>query len=173
MWWVRKLLEADEDDRREAQKEVLVVTVISLMPLVLAALVNYILQKGQGAENVDYLLILLSSIAGGQLFFFIASLIGSIVWLSSRDINSGSFPPRSFFVVYCLVSFGVVSVSIGVDPTLTKLQVPLIFWLSVGLYILSLLIYYALLVFNRAMPPLPDAELRQRSGIIIDKLEGK
>ncbi len=64
-------------------------------------------------------------------------------------------------MLYCLITAGLVGTVIGLDPTLSKLQIPFIFWISVILYIFSLAIYYALLLLNRALPPRMDATLRQ------------
>jgi hypothetical protein len=116
--------------------EIIVVASVSLIPLLGAAIREILPQNSQiflsdAFEKAFY---------GGQLLFYALGLIATIVWQSNKDFQS-FFPLRIWFNFFSLVAIVICSVVIGYDPTLVTIDKNFLATFSVGLFVISIILY--------------------------------
>lgn len=126
----------------EAISEVLIVSIFSLIPLLVLPFVDL----RSHPEKLSAATLMLA-INRGQLFLYSFGVFGMLVWLlgSSRRI----IPSAAFFVILMLTLIPgfICFIMISDDPEFTSNLDPQLVNLSIGLYVLYLIVYYVLLIF--------------------------
>ncbi|MGE0563105.1 MAG: hypothetical protein AB7O50_01200 [Pseudolabrys sp.] len=145
--WVKALRTLDKEKVWSAANEVLVVGAISLAPLILAAFGSYISAVINGKNDLDLLTVLAKAILSGQLLFYAMSFVASIVWHSSQDLVR-PFPLRIWFFFFAFCFAMICALVIGVDPSLQKLSVPEVYFVSLIIYLVSAVLYFVILLFR-------------------------
>ena len=146
-WWELSK-NCSKQKRSDAQKEVMVVGLISISPLVLAVISKYLLgQIDPIAQPVDFFASIAALIFSGQLLFYAMSFVGVVAWYSSQELMR-PFPLRIWFVLSCIMTRVFCGLILGVDPTLEKLNNPLIWILSVVIYYMTAKLYYYMILFR-------------------------
>ena len=113
--------------------------------------------KSSADVPFDASAVIWAAIESGQLYLYSLSLFGTIIWLCVEDVSNRAFPPRKYFVLAAILSAFVCVLVYGVDPGLSKPLNPVLVYISVSIYCVFLLMYYALLVFKMLRaPPLGD-----------------
>jgi hypothetical protein len=128
----------------EAILEILVVSVISLIPLIGAAIREVLPQDSKIYLSDAFEKAFLS----GQLLFYALGLIATIIWQSSRDLKQ-FFAIRAVLFLFGISSVAFCSVIIGYDPTLTSENKALLGPFSAGLFAVSIVLYVVMSVFSQ------------------------
>lgn len=93
------------------------------------------------------------AVSSGQLYLYSFSLFGTIIWLCVEDVSNKIFPPRKYFVIAATLSAFLCVIVYGFDPALSKPLNPVLVNISIFIYVIYLLMYYALLVFKMLRAP--------------------
>ena len=150
MFWIKRFFSSSEFHRR-AFEEVLVVSVVSIFPLVVLPFIASM--KAPAETPFDLSATLWAAIASGQLYLYSFSLFGMIIWLCVEDVSNKAFPPRKYFSLGSLLAAFVCLSVYAIDPTLSKPLNRVLVYTSMGIYLFYLMMYYALLVFKMQRAP--------------------
>ena len=120
----------------EAFLEILVVAVVSLIPL-LGAAVREVLPPDSKIYLSDAFG---RAMLSGQLLFYALGLIATVVWNSNKDWRS-FFPLRTVFNLYSLVCIVLCSIVIGYNPELNAINRSFIAPFSVVVFTSAILAY--------------------------------
>jgi amino acid transporter len=133
----------------EAVEEILVVSIVSLIPLFLLAVVDQL----RGHSDLDFILFW-DAISSGQLYLYSFAMLGMIFWLCWKDHEHlVRFPPRKYLALVAFVLSVIVIAVYTVDPSLSKqLSSPLV-KASVVVYLVYTALYYILRVYDNLRPP--------------------
>ncbi|MER8662972.1 hypothetical protein NKH34_17710 [Mesorhizobium sp. M1148] len=133
--------------------EVFVVTFFGFLPLFALALRKYTSISGTELEKTRGLLDI--AFSGGQLYLYVFSLFGTLMWIGLFDWHYVYGKLRLFFIfiIVCLgfFIFGLANF----DPSFERFGERDVWVIHSSYYIfgLSLILYYLLLVFREAKPP--------------------
>jgi hypothetical protein len=130
---------------------VLVVAVVSVCPLLLLPFIASAKSAAEVPFNASA--VIWAAVASGQLYLYSFSLFGTIIWLCVEDVSNKAFPPRKYFVLAAILSAFLCMLVYGVDPVLSKPLNPVLVYISLVIYLVFLLMYYALLVFKMLRAP--------------------
>ena len=160
-WWAR--FRSDSQALRAAAGEVFLVCFLSLVPLFLLPVIDDL----RGATNGS---LFFAAISGGQLYLYSFSLFGTLFWLSQKEHDHlGRFTPIKWLMLAILVPMFLILGVYTFDPSLTKpLSAELIFS-SIIIYLLYVVLYYVLTVFDNMKPPIVAKELKKGSDGLIDR----
>ena len=149
-FWIA-LFFSNRDFHRRAFEEVLVVTIVSIFPLLLLPFVASI--KVSADTPFDFTKTVWSAVASGQLYLYSFSLFGTLIWLCVEDVSNREFPPRKYFSIAAILAAFLCLLVYGYDPGLNRPLNPVLIRVSIYVYALYVLMYYALLVFKMLRAP--------------------
>lgn len=136
---------------KRAFEEVFVVTIVSILPLIL---LPFVASAKLSAETpFDLTTTIWSAISSGQLYLYSFSLFGTIIWLCVEDVSNKEFPPRKYFSIGAILAAFLCLLVYSFDPGLTKPLNPVLVRISIWIYVVYVLMYYALLVFKMLRAP--------------------
>jgi hypothetical protein len=152
----------------ESFAEVLIVTVVGIVPFVLAVL-RHNATNGKVTE-FDIRSVFVSSFSGGQLYLYAFSLLGTLLWLS---VFKWTVPQRAYKwilgLIVTLVGFLIAALG-GIDPTFSTINNAAIVRLSFYCYGIFVIIYFLLLIGEKEKPPSARATLRDEASALVSKL---
>ena len=151
MWFWLKQFFSNRGFHLRAFEEVFVVAVVSIFPLMLLPFISS--AKSPAETPFDLVPSIWSAIESGQLYLYSFSLFGMIIWLCVEDVSSKTFPPRKYFVIGAILSAFLCLLIYGIDPSLSKPLNPVLVRVSIYIYGIYLVMYYALLVFKMLRAP--------------------
>jgi hypothetical protein len=137
-----------------ALEEVIFIAIVSIIPLLILPFVASV--KAPAEVPFDLGLVIWTAIASGQLYLYSFSLFGTIMWLCVEDVSSKAFAPRKYFVLAGIILAFLCMLVYGIDPGLSKPLNPILIDISIFIYVIYLLMYYALLVFKMLRAPSID-----------------
>lgn len=150
LFWLRRFF-SNAAYHKQAFEEVLIVSVVSIFPLLLLPFIAGL--KAAAELPLEFGPTLWKAIASGQLYLYSFSLFGAIIWLCSEDVYDGVFPPRKYFVVASVLAAFLCLLVYALDPELGKPLNPVLVYVSIVIYVIYLIMYYALLVFKMLRAP--------------------
>lgn len=159
--WFKALKDSGGKVYQKAAEEVLMIGLISLLPLVAAAFYAYANQPHDAADHTPFFELMLSLFLNGQLLYYAASFIASVLWYSSNDLKR-PFPLRKYFIAISVIGIFVTGVYISKDPSLDSLSNASVGSVSLIIYFVFGFMYFLMLCFFHATPP--DYEEIQREG---------
>lgn len=121
--------------------EVLVIIVVSLIPL-LGAAIREMLPVSSTIYLSDAFA---KALLGGQLLYYALGLIATVVWQCNKDFEP-FYPLRIFFNLYCIIGVVFCAIVIGYDPTLSKINTRFIAQSSVYLFLSAVIAYVVMAV---------------------------
>jgi hypothetical protein len=142
---------SNRDFHKRAFEEVFVVTIVSIFPLFLLPFVAS--AKAPPEAPFDLTTTIWSAVSSGQLYLYSFSLFGTIIWLCVEDVSNKTFAPRKYFAIGAILSAFLCLIVYGFDPGLTKQLNPVLVQISIWIYVIYVLMYYALLVFKMVRAP--------------------
>jgi hypothetical protein len=151
MWFWLGLFFSNREYHRRAFEEVLVVSVVSIVPLLLLPFIASI--KSSAETPFDLVSAIWAAISAGQLYLYSFAMLGMIIWLSVEDVSSKPFPPRKYFIVIALLTAFLCVLVYQSDPGLSKPLNSFVVKISIWIYGGYLLMYYMLLVFKMLRAP--------------------
>jgi len=147
-FWIKQFF-SDSKAHWEAFEEILIVTVVSLIPLVLLAVVDQL-----RAEHPDMWAVFQAAISSGQLYLYSFAMLGMIFWLCWKEHDQfRRFPPGRFLALVAFV-FSVLIIAVySSDPALSKRLSPPLITASIVVYVVYTCLYYILRVYDNLRPP--------------------
>jgi hypothetical protein len=163
-FWIKQFF-SESRAHREAFEEVLIVTVVSLIPLFLLAVADQL-----RAQHPDMWVVFQAAISSGQLYLYSFAMLGMICWLCWKDYDQlKRFPQRKYLALAAFVFAMLIISVISSDPALSKKLSPALITASVVVYIVYTCLYYILLVYDNLRPPSVEQQLASES----DALEAR
>lgn len=161
-FWVRYFFSGSEP-HKEAAQEVGLVCGIALAPLLLLPLIEHLRSNLEVPATV-----LWQAISSGQLYLYSFALLGTLHWLSQKDrADRASFPPRKYLSLCVWLPAIVMFIVYSFDPSLSKPLSQTLIWISIAFYLLYVLLYYVLLVFEKLPPPDASKSLSHGADVLI------
>jgi amino acid transporter len=159
---------SDKNAHKLAAEEVFFVCIISLLPLFALPVIDELRGTQQGPFSLGGLLF--SAISAGQLYLYSFTLFGTLFWLCQNDHEFFErFPPRRYLMLLVLVPAALILIVYSFDPSMSKPLSQRLVRISVVVYLLYVVLYYVLLVFDNLSPPDLEAQLDQKAkGLIAD-----
>jgi len=116
LFWIRQFF-SNRDYHKRAFEEVLVVSLVSIFPLILLPFLG----SAKASADVPFALgpTLWRAIASGQLYLYSFSLFGTLVWLCVEDVSNKQFPPRKYFILAAILPAFLCLLVYGLDPELS------------------------------------------------------
>lgn len=142
---------SNREFHKRAFEEVFVVIVVSIFPLLLLPFIASIRLSAE--TPFDFTSTIWSAVASGQLYLYSFSLFGTLIWLCVEDVSSREFPPRKYFSIAAILAAFLCLLVYSFDPNLTKPLNPVLVKISIWIYGVYVLMYYALLVFKMLRAP--------------------
>jgi len=165
-FWIRQFL-SDRNAHRLAAEEVFFVCVISLTPLVVLAVIDQMHAAGLEVSELFW-----EAIGAGQLYLYSFALLGTLFWLCQKEHeNLERFSPRKYLMFFVFVPSILIFVIYALDPTMSKPLRPAFVTASFVVYLLYVVLYYILLVFDHIEPPPVEQGLQEEANILIDDYE--
>ena len=162
LFWVRHFFSESEPHQQAAQ-EVGLVCGISLVPLLLLRLIEHLRSNLEVPATV-----LWQAISSGQLYLYSFALLGTLHWLSQKDRDDLiRFPPRKYLSLCVWLPVIISFIIYSFDPSLSKPLSRTLVWISMLFYLLYVLLYYVLLVFEKLPPPDTGQRLSQETDVLI------
>ena len=124
--------------------ETLVVSVVSLIPLICVA-VRQLLPPDSTIYLSDAFV---KALLSGQLLFYALGFIATVVWQSNKDLNS-FFPLRTLINLFSIMAIVVCSLVIGFDPNLSNINADFLATFSVSMFICSMILYTLMAIINQ------------------------
>jgi hypothetical protein len=167
MWfWIKHFFSSAEPHQKAAE-EVAFVCGISLIPLLLLPLIEH-LRSSLGVPGD----ILWQAISAGQLYLYSFGLLGTLHWLSQKDREDlAKFPPRKYLSLVVWLPAIIMFIVYSFDPFLSKPLSQTLVWTSIAFYVLYVLLYYILLVFEKLPPPDAGAGIEQETKQLMSTYE--
>jgi hypothetical protein len=138
---------------------------VSIFPLLLLPFLGA--AKAAADSSLEWGPTLWKAIESGQLYLYSFSLFGTLIWLCVEDVSNKQFPPRKYFVLASILSAFLCLVIYGLDPALSKQLHPSLIYTSIVIYVIYLMMYYALLVFKMLrVPELGETLDREANNLI-------
>ena len=161
-FWIKHFF-SDSEPHKDAAQEVGLVCGISLVPLLLLPLIEH-LRSNLGFPND----VLWQAISSGQLYLYSFSLLGTLHWLSQKDRNDlSSFPPRKYLSLFVWLPAIIMFIVYSFDPSLSKPLSLTLIRFSIGFYLLYVVLYYILLVFEKLPPPNAGEQISEETDTLI------
>lgn len=167
-FWTKHFF-SEADPHKQAAQEVLFVCGLSLFPLLVLPLVAHLRNTSDIPSGA-----LLEAISFGQLYLYSFSLLGTLHWLSQKDREDNDrFPPRKYLTVLVWAPAIVGFIVYSADPALNKPLSSTLIWISVFIYLLSVVLYYVLLVFDQLPAPVLQKSIDEESQVLIDNYNNR
>src|SRR4051812_20571119 len=162
LFWTKHFF-SGADSHKEAAQEVGLVCGISLVPLLLLPLIEHLRSNLEIPGTV-----LWQAISSGQLYLYSFSLLGTLHWLSQKDRNDlTKFPPRKYLSLFVWLPAIIMFIVYSFDPSLSRPLSQTLIWISICLYVLYVVLYYVLLVFEKLPPPEASQRLADETDTLI------
>lgn len=153
-FWIKQFF-SDARAHKDAFEEVFVVTIVSLVPLLLLAVVDQL-----RVEHSNAYAVLWGAISSGQLYLYSFALLGMLCWLCWKDHeNLERFPLRKYLALIAFVCSALIVSVYSFDPALSKTLSPPLVRASVVVYVIYTVLYYILLVYENLRPPSVETQL--------------
>lgn len=161
-FWIRHFFSGSEH-HKDAAQEVGLVCGIALVPLLLLPLIEHL------RSNLDVpATVLWQAVSSGQLYLYSFALLGTLHWLSQKDrADRASFPPRKYLSLFVWLPAIIMFIVYSFDPSLSKPLSQTLIWISIAFYVLYVLLYYILLVFEKLPPPDVNKTLSDGAKVLI------
>jgi hypothetical protein len=161
-FWIRHFFSGSEH-HKDAAQEVGLVCGIALVPLLLLPLIEHL------RSNLDVpATVLWQAVSSGQLYLYSFALLGTLHWLSQKDrADRASFPPRKYLSLFLWLPAIIMFIVYSFDPSLSKPLSQTLIWISIAFYVLYVLLYYILLVFEKLPPPDVNKTLSDGAKVLI------
>ena len=105
-FWIRQFF-SDAKAHKDAFEEIFIVSVVSLIPLFLLAVVDQL-----RAEHPNMWAVFMAAISSGQLYLYSFAMLGMIFWLCWKDHDQlQRFPPRKYLALIAFV-FSVLIIAV-------------------------------------------------------------
>lgn len=146
MSWFRTLARASTSRWRDAFREVLIVGLLSIVPLLLKSAYFYI-QSLKLAKPLSVGQALYAHVISGELLFFSIGIVASVLYISSKDFKDG-FQQRVWFILVSVFCYVICTFFIGLDPEFRQIPESIVRVASFMVFILALSMYLVLKVFE-------------------------
>jgi hypothetical protein len=157
-FWLQQFF-SDRSAHRSAVEEVFFVCVISLLPLFALAIIDQFRLASVQVSELFW-----DAIATGQLYLYSFSLLGTLFWLCQKEHeNFDRFQPRRYLMFAIFVPSILIILIYALDPSMSKPLKPELAKASFYIYLLYVVLYYVLLVFDNLEPPPIELHLQQKS----------
>lgn len=145
-------------DHEDASKEFGVNFVFSTAPIWLGGLIIFALDQAQNKTFFSLLIAMIGTVRGGELFMYSTAMVAPIVYLALKpEKGVPIFPGQMSHVVFITIVAIVSSAFFAIQRTGVWIDTNITFPLSVGLYILSLILLYLATVYkNYQLTGAPD-----------------
>jgi hypothetical protein len=162
LFWIKHFFSGPEH-HKDAAQEVGLVCGVALAPLLLLPLIEH-LRSNLGVPAT----VLWQAISSGQLYLYSFALLGTLHWLSQKDrADRASFPPRKYLSLCVWLPAIIMFIVYSFDPSLSKPLSRTLLWISIVFYLLYVLLYYVLLVFEKLPPPDASESLSRGAKVLI------
>jgi hypothetical protein len=145
--WISALARTPLSSWREAAHELLVIAVLSIIPLAAKLVVR--MYHGLAGKKLDFWHALTSILKEGELLLLALALVGSVVWMSSRDFTKSTFSGRVWFTIFSILTFAVSVFFIGFNPDFQTLPPDLVTKTSIIFFLLSNGMYLLMTVLQK------------------------
>jgi hypothetical protein len=161
-FWTKHFF-SDSEPHKDAAQEVGLVCGISLVPLLLLPLIEHL------RLNLDFPNdVLWQAISSGQLYLYSFALLGTLHWLSQKDRKDlNRFPPRKYLSLFVWLPAIIMFIVYSFDPSLSKPLSQTLIRISIGFYLLYVVLYYVLLVFEKLPPPDAGTQISEETDTLI------
>src|ERR1700677_428382 len=88
----------------EAFQEVLSITLISVSPLPIGALIRWVQAENEHLSLNSYVSALGTFLARGELLLYALAFIAVVAWITFKEWPEGLKPPRLLLGLFCLIS---------------------------------------------------------------------
>ncbi len=155
----------------QAFAEVFIVVIIGILPF-LIAVIRYNFDKNDPAHRFDISTVFADSFSGGQLYLYAFSLLGTLMWLGVFNWTVQYRAARLLLaLIVILIGFALAGLG-GIDPTFSTIRNRAIVDMSVYFYVVSIAIYFLLLVITKLEPPSFRRTLGGETAALIDRYNG-
>jgi hypothetical protein len=163
-FWLKQFF-SDGKAHWKAVEEVFFVCGISLIPLFMLAIIDQLRQASPSASELFW-----GAIASGQLYLYSFSLFGTLFWLCQKEHeNFPRFEPRRYLTLLVFVPSVLIVIIYSIEPSMSKPLSHGFVGASFAVYLLYVVLYYVLLVFDHLEPPPVEKGLQEGAGTLIDK----
>ena len=163
-FWIQQFL-SDPKAHREAFEEILIVSIVSLMPLFLLSVVDQLRKQGSANTNLFW-----DAISAGQLYLYSFAMLGMIFWLCWKDHeNLARFPPRKYLALLAIVPSVIIVAVYTVDPSLSTPLTPPLIKTSIVVYGTYTVLYYILRVYDNLRPPSVSGQLADEANELANR----
>jgi len=162
LFWLRHFF-SDAEPHKDSAQEVSLVCGIALVPLLLLPLIEHL------RSSLDVpVAVLWQAISSGQLYLYSFAMLGTLHWLSQKDsVDHPAFPPRKYLSLFVWLPAIIMFIVYSFDPSLSKPLSHTLIWISIVFYVLYVVLYYILLVFEKLPPPDADKSLSRGAKVLI------
>lgn len=143
---------------KQALKEVSIVVVVSMIPLVLEVFGNYYFSS---KPFPSFWSMLTEATEKGKLFFFAFALFGTLLWLAFVKNGKQTLEVSKFLGIVAIIGALFAVYVYGIDPTSESSNNPETKGLSYLFYFAAVIFYYLLLVFGNLDPDEIDEMLAE------------
>jgi len=156
------LKRATTQDWSDTAYEVLLVTGLSILPLIGVAAWSYFHQKFgfNAAGHLDFSRFLSDNVVKGQLAFYAISNWAAVVWLASQEFRN-AMAARALILALCASGYFYCGMLISPEPFTAGTE-GYIAWSSIVVYALSISAYFIVALFEKIPPP--SAEDTNKAG---------
>jgi amino acid transporter len=157
-FWFKQFF-SDPKAHKEAFEEILIVSLVSLIPLILLAVVDQL-----RAERHDMWIVFETAVSSGQLYLYSFAMLGMIFWLCWKDHEQwGRFPPGRYLALVAFLLSALIIAVYSSDPALSKVLSPPLIRASIVIYVVYTCLYYILRVYDNLRPPPIERQLKSES----------
>jgi hypothetical protein len=158
LFWIKQFF-SDPKAHLTAFEELFFVTVVSLIPLFILAVVDQL-----RAEHPDMWVVFQAAISSGQLYLYSFAMLGMIFWLCWKDHDQWNrFPPGRYLALVAFLFSALILTVYSSDPALSRTLSPPLIRASIVVYIVYTCLYYILRVYDNLRPPSVGRQLASES----------
>jgi amino acid transporter len=166
LFWFKQFF-SDARAHREAFEELFFVTIVSLIPLFILAVVDQL-----RVEHPDMWTVFQAAISSGQLYLYGFAMLGMIFWLCWKEHDQlGRFPPGKYLALVAFLLSVLIVTVYSSDPALSKRLSPPLITASIIVYIVYTCLYYILRVYDNLRPPSVGQQLASESDALRARYE--
>ncbi len=159
VWLIGAFFQRGTKGRLQALYETCYTLTASAMPFWLGGIIFLALGKGDPEEPWywRYFQLAVTTFDKGELLIFAVSFVSPALWLASHEPEGATVLPHKRPILLATGLIGIVSATLY---ALTQAQIPvqmgIIFWISIVLAVLSILIMYLALTYHTFRLPVVD-----------------
>lgn len=154
----------------ETINELLVVTIASIAPIALGGLFRWVRIDNAERSLAGYMHVIDELLERGELFMTTLAFVAVIFWHVVKEWPEGLKPPRVIFGIFCILSFGIISLFYSLDANKVAVHVESVLIFSKMLFGVTLVIYYISTLLTKADGIDYAAELARSSGALSSQL---